>query len=103
MFKLKTGVNPTGIKAELLLVIMVANEVYRDRGYDCVVTSINDSTHSQTSRHYQGCAVDFRTRNFPNDGIAREVTEEIRQRLGRHYMVLFERNHIHVSYKPRKP
>jgi hypothetical protein len=48
-------------------------------------------------------AVDFRTKHLPNDAIAREIAEELRKRLGRHYLVLFEHNHIHVSYKPRKP
>ena len=102
MIRLKNGVNPTGIKPELLLVLMVADQVYAEAGYECVITSLVDSTHSDTSRHYQGCAVDFRTRHLANGNMAMEITNEIRKRLERHYMVLFEHNHIHVSYKPRK-
>jgi hypothetical protein len=103
MIRLKTGVNPIGVRPEVLLIIMIADQVYTEYKHACIVTSINDSTHSDTSRHYQGMAVDFRTKHLPNDAIAREIAEELRKRLGRHYLVLFEHNHIHVSYKPRKP
>ena len=102
MIRLKTGVNPIGVRPEVLLIIIIAEGVYNEFGEDTIVTSINDSTHSDTSRHYMGMAVDFRTKHLPNDAIAREITEELRERLGRHYLVLFEHNHIHVSYKPRK-
>ena len=103
MISLKNGVNPTGLKPETLLIIIIAETEYREEGYDLVITSLNDSTHSDTSRHYQGMAVDFRTRHLANGSKARDITEKIRDRLGRHYLVLFEQNHIHVSYKPRKP
>ena len=103
MMKLKVGVNPTSLKPEIMLAIMVAKEVYTEHGYDFVITSLNDSTHSQTSRHYQGMAVDLRTRMFHNGGVAKEITDEIRARLDRHYLVLFEHNHIHIGYQPRKP
>jgi hypothetical protein len=102
MTSLKTGVNPIGIRPEVLLAIHIAEGIYKEKGYSLSITSINDSKHADTSRHYQGMAVDFRTRDF-NGGVAKEITEELRKRLGRHYMVLFEYNHIHVSYKPKKP
>lgn len=100
--RLKSGVNPVGIRPEILLVMFIADGIYRGHGHECVVTSLNDSVHSDTSRHYQGMAVDFRTRDFSGD-VAREITEELRVALGRNYLVLNEGNHIHVSYKPRKP
>ena len=103
MIALKNGVNPSGLAPQTLLVILVAKDCFADRGYDMTITSLNDSNHADTSRHYQGMAIDFRTRHLPNHAIAREITKEMQERLGRHFMVLFEENHIHVSYKPRKP
>ena len=101
MIKLKHGVNVIGIRPEVLLSIMVADRIYEAEGFDLVVTSINDSTHADTSRHYQGMAVDFRTRDF-SGAVARSIVEKLRKALGRHYLVMNESNHIHVSYKPRK-
>ena len=103
MLSMKVGVNPIGVRPEILLAVMIAEGVFAEEGYDCIVTSFNDSVHSDTSRHYLGMAIDFRTKHLPNDAIAREIAEELRKRLGRHYLVLFEHNHIHVGYKPRKP
>ena len=100
--RLKDGVNPVGIKPEVNLIIQVADSVYREKGYELVITSLNDSTHSDTSRHYQGMAVDFRTRHLRNND-PQIITQLIKERLGKQFLVLFERNHIHISYKPRRP
>lgn len=102
MIRLKHSVNPIGVRAEMILGLMVAEDVYTDYGHECVVTSLNDSTHSKTSRHYQGMAADLRTRHLPSDGVAKNITDEIRKRLGRHYLVIFEHNHIHIGYQPQK-
>lgn len=102
MIKLKHGVNPASLTTQILLAIIVARDLYAEHDYELVVTSLNDSDHAQTSRHYLGAGVDFRTRMMAA-GTAKEITEELRKRLGRHYLVLFEHNHIHVGYQPRKP
>lgn len=99
--RLKAGVNPVGIKPEINLAMMIADAVYKDFMYECVITSINDSTHSATSRHYQGMAFDLRTRHMPAK-TAENVSKTIQTNLGNNYFVLLESNHIHVSYKPRK-
>lgn len=80
----------------------IVDGVYNHFGYECVATSINDSIHHETSRHYQGMAIDFRIRHLPDD-LSFEISEEIKHRLGKHYYVRLESDHIHVSYKPRKP
>jgi len=103
--RLKSGVNPIGIRPEMLLAIMVADAAYTRFGFECVVTSINDSDHAKTSRHYQGMAADFRISHLPTGppGYAVGISDEIQLDLGLNYFVLLESNHIHVSYKPRKP
>ena len=78
---------------------------------DLTVCSLNDGDHSLTSLHWDGRAADLRIRNpivddasdtLP-DGEALEVTEQIEDRLGRHFDVILEDDHIHVEYQPRKP
>jgi len=101
MLRLKNDVNTIGIRPEILLAIMVADGIYQAEGFELVITSLNDSTHADTSRHYQGMAVDFRTRDFTG-AIARHITEKLRQALGRHYFVLNESDHIHIGYQPRQ-
>lgn len=102
MLSLKTGANPVGMTPQIIFAIIVAEDIYADEGFDLVVTSINDSQHADTSRHWSGDAVDLRTREFSGD-IARRIVEKLRRALPRHYLVLFESNHIHISYKPKKP
>lgn len=70
---------------------------------ELVVTSANDSKHGKASLHYQGCALDFRTNNIANP---KEVTSEIKFRLGGDFDVIFEgegtpNQHIHVEYDPK--
>jgi hypothetical protein len=101
--RLKEGVNPIGLKNEMLLGCFIVDGVYEGFfKYECVATSMNDSSHHETSRHYLGMATDFRIRHLPED-VDIQVAEEITRRLGKHYYVALKVDHIHVSYKPRKP
>lgn len=101
-FRLKQGVNPIGIKNEMILGNQIVEGVYADWGYECVATSINDSDHDEVSRHYQGMAIDYRVRHLIEKH-KQEIEDEIKRRLGRHYKVIRKPLYIHVSYKPRKP
>ena len=100
--KLKNGVNPFGIKPELLLALNIADRVWLDHGQELVVTSLNDSRHSRTSLHYAGCAADLRTRYFSeNEKVI--VADELRQALGgnKDFDVIVESTHIHIEYQPK--
>jgi len=103
MLSLKAGVLPRGMSTEILLAVIVANDVYTGMGVDLVLTSIVDGSHSRGSRHYQGDAIDLRTRNFPTDADAKTASDRIRERLGADYDVVLEGNHIHVEYDPKTP
>lgn len=97
------SVNPMGLQPELLFAIMVARDVYLNRGYELIITSLNDATHSATSLHYSGNAVDLRTTTMSPNEDWNEVARQIRNRLNKHYDVLNEHNHIHIEFQPRKP
>lgn len=95
------SINPAGIRPELVLALFIADQVYAIHGTELVITSLVDGRHSHTSLHYAGCAADLRTRNLP-ESKRQTVAEEIKARLNRHYDVLFEGDHIHMEYQPRR-
>jgi len=99
--KLKTSVKATGLKPELLIALMVADTIYKDNGKDLVITSLVDSKHSRHSRHYLGMAADLRTRYFDAETLDK-VVKKLKQALGKDFLVLKEKTHIHLSYKPQR-
>lgn len=96
MLMLKGGVKLQGLRPEMLVAIIVANDVYNSYGLDCVITSVTDSTHSPKSLHYTGCAADFRL-----NVAAEALVSDIRNRLTNDYDVVAEPTHIHIEYQPR--
>ncbi len=101
-----SSVNFRGSHPALLWAMFKADKIVRARlGYEMVITSCNDGRHSNTSRHYIGCAWDFRTWTTESSGIqipmnekknlATELTEQIEG-----FRFLAEKDHIHASYKP---
>lgn len=117
MIVLKKGVNPHGIRTELLLALVVADGVYASRGQSVMrVTSLRDSKHGKTSLHYDGAAGDLGTKEYgpPSDFQdlravwLRGLVREIRSGLGHNaaYDVLFEgaglaHEHIHIEWQPK--
>lgn len=99
---LKAGVRLAGLQPQMALAAMVVDECYGDT--ECVITSANDSKHSERSLHYKGCALDFRTHNYANDKQA--LRDRIKAALGQDFDVLLEsvgtpNEHIHVEYDPK--
>ena len=93
------GIRVGGIRPELLIAVMVANEVYTEIGKELVITSVTDGKHSDTSLHYTGCAFDCR---IYDDSDMEFVITKMKDRLKIDYDVVLEGNHIHVEYQPRK-
>lgn len=85
----------------LLLALLVADQVYQEKGTRMVVTSLRDGRHSNTSLHYSGAAADLRIRGLP-EGQPQWIVDEIRTRLNRHYDVILEADHIHLEWQPRR-
>lgn len=99
--KLKKGVNPSGIRPELMLALFIADGVWAGLGEELVVTSLNDSFHSKTSLHYSGQGADLRTRYFTDVEVA---ANELRTALGNNpnYDVIVESDHIHLEWQPKR-
>lgn len=100
MISIKETVSLKGLQSQSLLAILIANDTYKEHGFDCVITSANDSEHSHGSLHYTGAALDFRTRDIPQEQ-QEQITRALQSRLGREYDVVLESNHIHVEYQPK--
>lgn len=99
--KFKEGIITTGVRAEVVLALMVIDKVYENHGLDLVVTSVCDGKHSVTSLHYSGQAADLRIWNMEDPAT---VVEEIKDALGRNpdYDVVLESDHIHFEWQPKR-
>lgn len=103
MIQLKPGVRLEALTPQMSLAVSIIASVYQKHGADCTITSANDSTHSVTSLHYKGLALDFRTRDFKGDKHA--LTDEIERALGAEFDVVYEGDgtpnaHLHCEYDP---
>lgn len=99
ILKLKSSVDPAQIKPEINLAIQVALSIWnRSNEPTLTITSISDSKHSPKSRHYIGYAVDIRIRALHNNPEA--LVDGLKDALTSHYLVLLEKDHIHLGYQP---
>ena len=102
MLKFKKGVRIGNISPQLIIGINVAEDVYTHYDLDCVITSVGDYRHSAVySEHYQGNAADIRTKNIPDDKIRQMIMSMILQNLPIGFVLLFEKNHFHLAYRPK--
>lgn len=76
-------------------VVNAANSL--DFHQDMMITSGNDSRHMPGSKHYTDEALDFRTKTLTKTQ-QRALADTVQRRLGRHYDVVLESDHLHVEY-----
>ena len=117
--KLKEAVIPRGLKPQTLLAIFIAEQVYTENGFKLVLTSMGegykgDGVHGDNSYHYDGYAFDIRVRSgnypsseYPDHAMAVVMAQQIRQRIGAGYDVIFgedvnHMNHMHIEYNSRQ-
>lgn len=89
----------------------VIAEVFSELGERWIITSVNDGVHSDTSDHYNGDAIDYRTWHL-RPKIRDLMLERVRERLGPDFYVLLEAKtidgndrwaeHMHVGHRPRR-
>lgn len=104
-FALKPGaVLPT--TPQMNHVLDVVMRVWGRYGRMATVTSGTDGIHSANSSHYDGLALDFRTKDIESINDKNAMISEVRASLGGDYFVLFEdeglsNEHLHIEYRPR--
>jgi len=99
---LACGARAVGAKGEILCIIPLLMEVFRDHEHPFYITSITDGEHGIDSLHRFGLAIDidFREDQFGLDA-GEWLAEDIRSALGPDYDVVFEHNHVHVEFDPK--
>ena len=89
------------LKPQLLLAAIRVDEIYKDIGFVCWITSANDKNHTApNSKHYTGEALDFRIFNIPVEK-HEELLDRVYTSLGIEYDVILEKDHLHVEYDPK--
>lgn len=102
MLEIKQGVTLLGLVPQMLVALIALERLYAEAGHACVITAGNDGSHSSTSEHYAGRALDIRTRTLDAAQRSR-IVARAQAALGQDFAVLLEADHIHVHYRPRKP
>ena len=90
---------PCSVHSSMAFATMVVEGVCRGYGVECVITSAFDGEHKPGSLHYEGKALDYRTRDIPK--LSRErFAKDVAERLPPGYDVVLESTHLHVEYDP---
>lgn len=63
---LKSSVQLINLQPEMIIAVLVFMGLVQDITNVVTITSANDGKHKDTSRHYSGNALDFRTRDMFN-------------------------------------
>lgn len=104
--KLKGGVRLTDLCPQMALGAVIVAAVFERFGAECVVTSGNDSRHSERSLHYKGRAMDFRTKFESLNGREQALRDAVKEALGDEFDVVIEaigttNEHLHVEWDPK--
>lgn len=97
--ELKQGASLENVQWQMFHAAIVAEQIYKKFGAECVITAGTDGKHMEGSLHYKGCALDMRTWNVA--GRELQVKVELQQALGKDYDVVLEKDHIHVEWDPK--
>lgn len=99
--RIKSGVNISGIRPEIVLALIIARSVYSEHNTPLVVTCVQDGKHMPGSLHYLGLAADIRTGDLkPKDRSV--VRKKLKESLGPQYDVVLEKTHIHIEFQPKE-
>lgn len=84
----------------------IVNDIMNKAGHEFVVTSCNDSTHSEHSLHYSDSAFDFRSKHIPASVDKQNILSQIKAALTGDFDVLLEQagtdnEHFHLEYDPK--
>lgn len=99
MITLKPGVDVSNLQPQIVLALISIDQIYAHEGQECVITSACDGHHMAGSKHYEGLAVDLRTRFFSRGQIAL-VRRKIEKAVGDGYQCIIEKDHLHFEYDP---
>ena len=104
---LKVGVDLRGLNPVWGIAFPIIQRCFNKYGYECIVTSANDSKHGPNSLHYKGKALDLRTKHVQvmDKG---KIIKDLKEALGPQFDVVFEaegtpNEHAHLEFDPKEP
>ena len=97
---LAEGVTLRHLTGPMAFAATVVEGAYRELGFDAIVTCCDGGNHSNTSLHYVGAALDFRT-NFMTDEQKQALHAKLVARLGQDFDAVLESSHLHLEHQPK--
>ena len=88
-----------GVSWRMFWAAIQCEAVYKKYGAELVITSAKDGKHGPKSLHYEGLALDLRSRDLAGRQVF--VVMDLKNALGPDYDVVLEADHIHVEYDPK--
>jgi len=103
MIDIKHGVKLDKLQPQMLLVLINVERLWWLHGLSPTLTSGNDGKHRTNSLHYQGHAIDLRTRDI-TETRALFFRDRLKESLGENYDVVleFDPPHLHIEYDPKE-
>lgn len=103
--RLKPGVRILDMRPEIAVAMIVCKSIVESYGAEFVVTSVKDGRHMHGSLHYEGMAMDVRSKSIPADKRV-ECRDRMKESLGDEFDVLLEQagtpnEHLHVEFDPK--
>lgn len=92
----KPGVVVKEFNNALLKMLEAIDKIFLVLGHVPTITSVNDGTHMQNSKHYTNEAVDLRTRDLPVTSLPK-LCNDLKRVLGPDYDVVLEADHLHIE------
>jgi hypothetical protein len=103
VISVKEGVKLSKLQPQMALATAIAHECFTDYGCNLTITSGEEwvSQRLTDSLHYEGLALDYRTRDIPV-GFHEALIAKIRWALGDQFDVVPKPNHLHVEFDPKR-
>ena len=100
---IKSGVDIQGLKPQMALAYTILYGIFqRHVSLPCVITSASDGVHGPNSLHYNGLALDIRTRHVL-ESMLPVIVRDAKNELGEQFDVVLETDHLHVEFDPKVP
>ena len=97
---IKSGVDLRGLKPQMAVAYTILSVIFhRHVSLPCVITSASDGVHGPNSLHYNGLALDIRTRHVMETMLPL-IVRDAKNELGDQFDVVLEADHLHVEFDP---